>query len=202
MNFLGHCYLCLDQKSLITGNLGGDYYKGNLSNHNYLPKHILNGIKLHRFIDDFTDQATEIIQVAKIFQQHGINKVSFIGCDIMLDHFLAKKWQNFSDENYNQYVQSIYAEVKKNLAFMNEDFKFFFEKMQEYGWLNHYNTIEGISVILKQFSRRIGFQNQLEQCSIVYVDEMKTIENLFEAFLIKINIAVQNFLLELNQSIS
>ena len=60
MNYLGHAYIARNNPELIAGNFAGDSYKGYLDNFEHLPKDILNGVKLHRFIDDFTDHNENI----------------------------------------------------------------------------------------------------------------------------------------------
>lgn len=195
MNFLGHCYLCQDNMNLITGNLGGDFYKGNLDKYLELPKHILSGVRLHRFIDDYTDQSKQIKTVAGIFKQEGISKVSFIACDILLDHYLSRNWKQFSETAYAVFVQQIYAEVEKNQAYMTDEFRFLFNKMQQYGWFHEYPTIEGITLILRQFSARLGFENTLTQSVQVYLNNQKTIDSYFESFIIDIKNDSNKFIL-------
>ncbi len=180
---------------LITGNLGGDSYKGNLDKFNGLPEHILNGIKLHRFIDNYTDQSVQIKSVAAIFKNEGISKVSFIACDILLDHYLSRNWNQFSKVAYIEFIQLIYAEVEKNQISMSDDFKFLFNKMQQYGWFYEYPTINGIALILKQFSSRLGFENTLTQSIQVYLNNQKTIDSYFESFIIDIKNDSNKFIL-------
>lgn len=187
---------------LTTGNLAGDSYKGNLSNYSHLPKHLQHGIKLHRFIDDFTDQSEHITEVAHIFQKNGISKVSFIACDILLDHFLAKNWKDYSDWPYPDFVNSVYAEVSSNLMHTESDFRFLFNKMREYGWFYEYPSIEGIGLILRQFSTRMKFVNQLSQSSDVYLNNQTTIDTYFKTFLTEIKIKSEQFIFDHKLDIS
>ncbi len=202
MNFLGHCYLCQDQMHLITGNLGGDFYKGNLDNFNHLPKHIQQGVKFHRFIDDFTDKSTHIIEVGHLLQKNGISKVSFIACDILLDHYLAKNWNNYSNIPYSDFIQQIYAEVNRNIALTEPDFRFLFNKLQEHGWFFDYPSIQGISQVLHQYSHRLKFDNELAHSSEVYTTHQKTIDSYFETFLNDIKGQSQQFILAEKLNIS
>ena len=56
MNYLGHFILSHPNQELVTGNFIGDFVKGN----DYLnyPEGISRGIKMHRFIDEYTDLCT------------------------------------------------------------------------------------------------------------------------------------------------
>lgn len=202
MNFLGHCYLCQDHTHLITGNLGGDFYKGKLTNHEHLPKNLQQGILLHRFIDDYTDNSIHTRQVVRLMRENGIQKVGGIACDILLDHYLSKNWSRFSPFDYHSFVQLIYAQVEADAGYIEAQFSYLFGKMREYAWFYEYPTIEGISLILNQFSRRVGFDNALDQSTKVYLNNQKTIDHCFETFLTDIRGASQQFILDQRLHIS
>jgi acyl carrier protein phosphodiesterase len=202
MNFLGHCYLCQDNPSLITGNLGGDFYKGKLEKFNTLPKHILGGLKHHRFIDSYTDQSAAIIKAAHIFQQNGIAKVSYIACDILIDHCLAKNWGLYSPIAYTDFIGRVYRQVDKDLQHMPPEFRFLFSKMKEYRWLFGYPTREGIGLTLSQFSNRLAFPNNLKSALEVYLQHETELENIFKSFLNDIKTASDDFILGNSLNIS
>lgn len=183
MNFVGHAYLARNYPWLIAGNFAGDSYKGKLDKFSYLPEHILNGVKLHRYIDDFTDTSPFIKEVGKIFQSSGISKVAYIASDIILDHYITKNWSQFSTVPFKDFVAIVYEETDNNLSHLEEDFCFMYDKLKSYGWLFQYHTEEGIDMILWQFSRRIGFQNDLTKSMNVYINEKETIDALYGDFM-------------------
>jgi len=183
LNFIGHAYIARDFLELIPGNFAGDAYKGNLDKFDHLPKHILRGIRLHRYIDHFTDNAREIKEVGQIFKGQGISKVAFIASDILLDHFITKNWSKFSDQAYPEFIQTIYRVTDANLVHLEEEFCFLYDKLKTYKWLDQYPTEEGIDVILWQFSRRIGFDNDLNSCLGIYQNNRTEIDELFDAFM-------------------
>jgi len=196
MNFLGHSYLCIGNEPLIAGNLAGDSYKGHLDKISHLPKHIQNGVKLHRFIDDFTDQSKHIVEAAHIFQANGIAKVGYIACDILLDHYLSKNWNLFSEIEYEKFIQTIYTETDKNLNHLENDFCFLYDKMKVYNWFLDYPNEKGIATILWQFSKRLRFQNDLDKCMNVFITNKNKFELLFKTFLNEINVVSNHFILE------
>ncbi|WP_027421317.1 ACP phosphodiesterase [Crocinitomix catalasitica] len=183
MNFIGHAYIARNQPQLIAGNFAGDSYKGNLDKFTYLPDHIQQGIHLHRFIDNFTDTSARIKSVGKIFQNEGVTKVAFIASDILLDHYIIKNWSDYSNETYADFIQIIYKETDKNLIYLEEEFCFLYRKLKQYKWLYQYDTEEGIEMILWQFSRRLGFKNDLLKCMEIYKREKDTIDQHFKIFM-------------------
>ena len=202
MNFLGHCFVCQQHTHLMAGNLAGDSFKGQLTNFENLPKHILDGITLHRFIDDYTDSSDSIKAVAHLFQENGIQKISFIACDILLDHYLAQNWSNYTSQLYLQFIQHIYSTVNKELGRLPDDFKFLYSKMIDYNWLEIYPQEDGIRKILRQLSNRMQFDHDLDKCMDIYLQHKTVIDSHFKTFLSTIILATDKFILESNMELS
>ncbi|MCG8574944.1 MAG: ACP phosphodiesterase [Flavobacteriales bacterium] len=196
MNFLGHAYIARNHPFLIAGNFAGDSYKGKLDNFNDLPKHILDGIHLHRFIDDFTDTSDQIKEVAHIFLDNGIEKVGFIASDIILDHHLSREWKNYSEMPYFDFIEKIYHHTDPELDTLKADFQFLYSKLKQYQWLHQYPQEDGIQKILSQFSRRIRFENDLDKSLNIYKEHKPLIDNLFSDFLKHIDEAAEDFILD------
>lgn len=183
MNFVGHAYIARNNPELIAGNFAGDSYKGNLDNFKHLPAHIINGVRLHRYIDNFTDTSPFIKQVGKIFQDAGVTKVAYIASDIILDHYITKNWSNYSTKKFADFVQIVYDETDKNLVYLKPEFLWMYKLLKEHKWLFQYHTEEGIEMILRQFSNRLGFDNDLLKCMEIYKVEKVKIDDLFNDFM-------------------
>ncbi|MCB9222839.1 MAG: ACP phosphodiesterase [Crocinitomicaceae bacterium] len=196
MNFLGHAYIARNHPELIAGNFAGDGYKGNLDQFD-LPKNIIDGIKLHRFIDDFTDHSEQILNAGHIFHDNGIHKIAYIGTDIIMDHFLAREWVRFSTKDYDHFIQAIYLHTDKHLDLLDDRFQSMYKNLKLFGWFFDYPTEHGIRKILTQFSNRIGFENDLVKCLDVYLSHKLTFDKLFASFLVEINEKSVEFIQEL-----
>lgn len=186
MNYLGHCLLTQHHPEYVSGNLSGDFFKGDLSKHTQTPQRILTGVEIHRFIDMTTDQAAEIKAVAHIFQKEGINRISFIASDILLDHFISKYWSNYSNQNIDEFIQSIYKYTRKDLNQLPIKFHSLFDLMEKNNWLKRYQTEKGIDLTFQNFSQRLPFENQLDQSLSVYLKHQKEIDELYKNFLTEI----------------
>ena len=194
MNFLGHAYIARNHPHLIAGNFGGDSYKGNLENFDYLPKHVLDGIKLHRFIDDFTDHSEHIILAGKYLQEKGIRKIAFIATDILVDYYLAENWGNYSNLSYDSFLNFVYESTDKNLEHLDDEFNFLYSSLKMYGWMKDYESETGMRKIFRQFSTRIGFENNLKECFEIYLNDKKTFNEHFKNFLVEIETASIEFI--------
>ncbi len=194
MNFLGHAYIARKHPELIAGNFGGDSYKGNLNKFDFLPKHILDGIKLHRFIDNFTDHSPHILAAGKHLQSKGIQKIAFIATDILVDYYLAENWSDFSDMTYDEFLNYVYQYTDENLHHLDDEFDQLYYRVKKYGWMKDYESEKGMRKIFRQFSRRIGFENKLKECFEIYLNEKKTFDEHFKHFLVEIDQASIEFI--------
>jgi acyl carrier protein phosphodiesterase len=185
LNFLGHAYIARNNPQLIAGNFAGDSYKGNLDNLD-LPEHIVKGIKLHRYIDDFTDHSEKILSAGHLFQEEGIRRISFIATDIIMDHFLAREWVNFSSKDYDQFIDKVYHYTDEYIELLDPEFQGLYKNLKLFGWFFDYPSVGGIRKILSQFSNRIPFENELVRCLDIYIEKQAEFDQLFASFLIDI----------------
>lgn len=200
MNFLGHCLLTQYNPELIAGNIGGDHFKGDLNKFTELPKNIKLGVEIHRFIDSYTDNSEEIQKVAKIFQNGGVRRVSYIASDIILDYFISNKWQAFSSTNLKSFIKSIYINTENNIHFFPDKFQFIFNRMKEKNWLSRYADLDGIELTLYKFEQVIPFNNNLHESFQIYLSNQQTVDELYESFMYKI-INEVNYKFKLNISL-
>jgi acyl carrier protein phosphodiesterase len=105
MNFLAHLYLSGKEEEVIVGNFVADAVKGN-SLHKF-PEGMERGIRLHREIDHFTDQHP-VFRTSKSRLSSNYRMYSGVIVDLYYDHFLAKFWSDFSDEDLQQLVSRTY----------------------------------------------------------------------------------------------
>ena len=190
MNFLGHCFLSRKEKETISGNLAGDFFKGDLSKFKKTPSNIIKGIEIHRYIDSTTDNSPLIQEAAHLLQDNGIKRISFIATDIILDHYLAKKWNKYSSRNLNKFIQKSYHLTDKDIEHFPSEFEKMFTQMKKHDWLSRYKYEEGIDLILHKFSTKIPFQNNLYDAFEAYLFNKKKMDKLFKQFLKEIDKSV------------
>lgn len=85
MNYLAHSLLSFSDGQLV-GNMIADFIK-NRDRENF-PLEIQNGIKLHRFIDSFTDANPDASKAKKIYSPL-VRLYSGAFVDVSFDYFLA-----------------------------------------------------------------------------------------------------------------
>ncbi|HIP35769.1 MAG TPA: DUF479 domain-containing protein [Crocinitomix sp.] len=191
MNFLGHCFLTRHDKTLLSGNLGGDFFKGDLDLFKETPKHIIKGVEIHRFIDSYTDNHKAVQEAAHILQDNGIKRISYIATDLLIDHYLGKKWKKFTTKNQARFIKKIYKQTDKDIIYFPEEFKTMFIKMKQKDWLNRYQSIDGIDLTLYKFSLKLHFNNNLHDTLPIYLKHQKEMDKLFKQFLKDIDKTVE-----------
>jgi acyl carrier protein phosphodiesterase len=150
VNFLAHLYLSGNSDGIKMGNFIADHVKGN--DYNNYPIEIKNGILLHRKIDSFTDSHS-IVKHSKSFLQPKYHKYSGVIIDIFYDHFLSTEWYDFSEQNLNEYIDSIYDLLKEKFEVLPDDMKRFIPNFIKNDWLKLYQTIEGVESVLIGMSK-------------------------------------------------
>lgn len=151
MNFLAHIYLSGDNDYIKIGNFMADGIRG--KHFEEFPIDIQKGITLHRAIDTFTDAHPIFRQSTKKLHARYHHYAGVI-VDVFYDHFLAKNWSVYSNENLEEFIQNFYESLRQNQAVLTEKTIGFMPYMFKQNWLSSYQTIEGINSILTQMDGR------------------------------------------------
>lgn len=143
MNYLAHAYLSFRQPAITVGNMISDYVKGK-KQFDY-PLSVQKGIKLHRFIDEFTDTHETTRQLKSFFRpQYRLYSGAF--ADVVYDHFLANDQTAFiSEKELKEFASGIYQTLEEQYDLLPLPFQKMFPYMKEHDWLYHYRyrwTIE------------------------------------------------------------
>ena len=136
----------------------GDFVKGNQAARYDID--IQKGIELHRKIDKFTDQHSDVIALKSVLSAKR-KRFSGIIADVVFDHFLAKHWQQFSPISLNTFALNCYRELAAHQALMPEKMQVMTSRMKTHNWLEQYAQTQAIEGALNGISRRIRFDNEL-----------------------------------------
>lgn len=161
MNYLAHLFLAENTLESRLGNLLGDFVKGNIDNLNnlYSPE-IIQGIKTHQKIDRFTDQHL-IFKKSKQRISQNNRRYAGVIIDIYYDHFLAKHWLNYSDEDLGLFITGIYQMLEAYKFSLPDKLKNVLPRMIQEDWLGSYRYIKGIEQTFSRLSRRIKRTNNI-----------------------------------------
>lgn len=163
MNFLAHIYLSGNNDLIKIGNFMADGIRGK----DYLnfPEEVKKGILLHRQIDTFTD-SHPIYRTSKHRLHKKYGHFSGVIMDILYDHFLAKNWENYSNEKLVDYTENFYQSLETNYNILSEKTKNLMPYMIERNWLMSYATIAGIEMILFQMDYRTKHRANMQEAIV------------------------------------
>jgi acyl carrier protein phosphodiesterase len=175
VNFLAHIYLSGDDPEVQLGNFMADAVKGN--QYTQYEAGIQRGIKLHRFIDSYTD-AHPIFRRSKS-RLHGKQFGHYTGVimDMFYDHFLAANWREFHHQPLEIFTDNFYSLITQNKEKTPQRTQNLIPYMIQQNWLIQYQSIEGLKNILGQMNRRTKGRSNMDQAT----NELNEYYPLFES---------------------
>jgi len=177
MNYLAHLHIAEASDSNLLGNLLGDFVKGNPSEQ--FSEDIVQGIRLHRWVDAYTD-SHEVMILAKALFPSTTRRFSPIALDMFWDHCLAKHWQRFHSQTLRQFVLDAEKKVKiDHSSSLPERYMMVSDKMWQGRWLESYADFENIHFALQRMSLRRERMKPLAECYVNLEDSYQELESLF-----------------------
>lgn len=198
MNFLAHIYLSGEDELVKIGNFMADSIRG--SQYLEYPNVIQKGILLHRHIDSFTD-SHPIYRKSKhrLHQKYG--HYSGVIMDIAYDHFLAKNWEKYSDENLEEYASKFYELALSNYDILTERIKKMMPYMIARNWFVSYATISGLEMILFQMDYKTKHIAHMQEAIVEIQDFYSEFESEFFLFFEELQRSCEQKLKELNENL-
>ncbi len=182
MNFLAHIYLSGDNPLIQLGNFAGDWIKGNItSSEKKYPADMVLGIKMHRFIDSFTDSDSTVQKsVSRLKTDFGL--YASIVNDVVYDYFLAKNWEKYSTESLEEYSSRFYANCLKYFDILPPEVKLIIPHLILSGRLESYKTLHGLQAALKTMSEKTSLPDLAEKAVKIVKDNTNAYQEEFSEF--------------------
>lgn len=159
MNYLAHVFLARRTPDLVIGGLLGDFVKGRLD-HRY-PPGVRAGIELHRAIDRYTD-AHPLVHTGRALIAPTRRRFAGILMDVFYDHFLALRWQRYSDIPLPQFTRRVYALLWPQRRELPGNLRRVLPWMRAEDWLASYAEIESVDAALRGMARRFRFAHRAQ----------------------------------------
>ncbi len=155
MNFLAHLHIASATNSSFVGNFLGDFVKGDPAGQFGIE--IVQGIRLHRFVDSYTDQHQVVKALKPLFPQP-LRRFSPITLDMFWDHCLAKHWREFAPLPLADFCRraqrQIAAESRIEKNALPERFQKVSQRVWQDKWLESYARLENIIFGLQRMASR------------------------------------------------
>jgi acyl carrier protein phosphodiesterase len=199
MNFLAHVHLSQDNEDVIFGNFIADAIKGK----SYLVyrNDIVTGILLHRDIDTFTDRHVIVKRSRNRIREH-FGKFSGIVVDIYYDHFLARNWYKYHNQELARYSSYIYMILAKRFLLLPNRTKRLLPFLIGQNWLVGYANFVDLDRVFGGMNRRTGRISGMENAVKILRENYDYLYLDFVEFYSELESYSRHRLLEINQNSS
>ena len=186
MNYLAHAYFSFNHPQILVGNMISDFVKGK-KQFDFCTE-IQAGIRLHRAIDQFTDEHEIIKEAKKIFiPELGTYSGAFI--DITLDYYLANDKSIFkSEKELDFFAMNCYYLLESNENIFPEKFTRLFPYMKTQNWLYHYKDDYGVQQSFRGLTNRAKYINKNHQAFNVFLEKKNDLKKVYEIFINDIHV--------------
>lgn len=178
MNFLAHLYISRNHEQLSVGNFIADYVKGNNLNR-YSPE-IADGIRLHRTIDELTDNNPDYREVRRLFVvSHG--KYSRVVADIVYDYVLASGWEAYErDVSLAQFQQKTNSLLLQNFSVLPLGVKLIIPFFVRNRWFVIYSQRDNLPRVLNGMIRFRGISGNADMALTILSEHEQQVRKAFE----------------------
>lgn len=161
MNFLAHIHIAEHCDSSIAGNLLGDFVKGDPEKQ--YPAEIARGIRLHRYVDSYTDNHP-LMREAKQYFSAELKRYAPIALDLFWDHCLARMWANYHGMTLEAFCVQAESKARNILVEVPERYTLVTDRMWRGRWLVSYREFDTLEVALQRMSQRSARMQPLAAC--------------------------------------
>lgn len=193
MNYLAHMYLSGTDDHLMIGNFIADAVKGKRIE--WFSEGIRKGIRLHRAIDTYTDSHYIVAQSRERLHSH-FHKYSGVVVDMYFDHFLALRWDRYSQEDLHTFVHKNYRILIAHFAILPSRTRRILPYIIGQDWLVSYADLEKLQHAFKGMARRTRFESGMETAVDALVSGYDDFEEEFHAFFPELIAHTQSLLLQ------
>ena len=164
MNYIAHIHIGFHTQTSLLGNFLGDFVKGQISDS--LPQSLIEGVTIHRKVDQFTDHHPQVIKLRQAFPE-SLRRVSGIVIDVVFDYYLLKHWHRFSHQGAQQVLSQFYQQLAEFDAIEHAHFKQLRHSLIRSQWLIDYQSrltcLRAFKAIEQRLRHKIVFAQQAYQ---------------------------------------
>lgn len=146
-----------------------------------LPTNTLAGIQNHMQVDRITDNNSTVHELKCQFSRKR-RRFAGIILDVTFDYYLIKHWQQFSQQDFADFIEYSHESIESMWHIMPERMQHVMTYMIREEWLRSYSSLDGIGYALDRMSTRIRFENELSGAIEEVKENYESIEKGFLHF--------------------
>jgi len=190
MNLLAHQLLAAPDGEAMVGNYLADHLRG--ATPKTMPKGVVHGIEMHRFIDRVTDEHPATKASVQRLSFH-IGRYASVAVDVFYDHLLAIKWEQLGIGQLSEFAQMVYQNLHSHIHLFSDRSLGAFTAMRKHDWLSNYATEAGMAKTLEGLAKRAKFPSNLDKALLKLLDNLKEYEIDFSVLWADLEKHVANF---------
>ncbi len=179
MNYLAHAYLSFNNTDILVGNMISDFVKGKKQFDYPLP--IQKGIRLHRAIDQFTDEHPAT-RAAKQYFKPAVGLYAGAFVDIVYDHFLALDNNELPESNWKVFADDVYKKLATQQKHLPEKFAKMLPYMSSQNWLYNYRFTWGMENSFGGLVRRAAYLSDASDAFILFTEHYTALQKQYTVF--------------------
>lgn len=180
MNHLAHALLVGDDDELRLGGMLGDFVHGKPDPARYAPR-VIDGIRLHRAIDVFTDAHPEVADARRLLPPP-YRRFGGILLDMWFDHELARDFASWCAEPLDLYSERLRALLHRHEQMLPDGLKRFLIYMDAHDLPAGYARRAQIERALHGVSARLSRANPVGDAMPVLVGLEQPLRDTFKVF--------------------
>ncbi|MFC5436669.1 ACP phosphodiesterase [Rhodanobacter umsongensis] len=180
MNHLAHALLAGDDEQLQLGGMLGDFLHGRAETI-LLPRPVIDGIRLHRAIDVYTDGHPEVL-AAKALLPPPYRRYAGILLDMWFDHCLAREFSRWAAGPLDDYSAALRALLHRQDALLPPALRRFRGYMDAHDLPAGYADRTTLGKALTGIGQRLSRANPLDVALPVLAQRDALLQPHFEAF--------------------
>jgi len=161
------------------GGLEGDFHKGLLPGN--LAPSLLDGVRLHRAIDAYTD-SHPALAVARAEFPAVLRRYAGILMDLCFDHFLQRHWTRFSDVPQQEFNVAVYAMLDRNAEHLSHRARHMANRLEEFDLLTRYGEWDTIVATAERIGQRLRHDNPMHRTAELVPALLPQMEQVFLEF--------------------
>lgn len=142
------------------------------------PLEIQEGIKLHRFIDTFTDTHPAVSEAKKIFSPL-VRLYSGAFVDVAFDYFVA---HYYPEKELRNHSLKVYKILWENEKWLPENYKKMLVRMEQDDWLTNYRTDQGIKFSMQNVLNKAKYLEKNIPVFDLFLKNKKELQFYFNKF--------------------
>lgn len=179
MNYLAHAYLSFNNPDILVGNMISDFVKGK-KQFDY-PAAIQKGIRLHRAIDNFTDEHPATREAKQYFRPAvGLYAGAFT--DIVYDHFLALDSNELTEDGWKKFATLTYQQLSDHEKWLPEKFARMLPYMSSQNWLYNYRFTWGMENSFGGLVRRAAYLTDSSEAFSLFTTHYVELKQQYQVF--------------------